>query len=379
MENQKFPLVSADHTEIGKVSCPTANALQNEGWSARVAAAARQEDLGKAHISHSFAELQRAGFLADKIIPTDALLRRLVTVAEANLPLGRLFEGHVNALALVERFGDDRAKREAASACARGLLFGVWGAEGATPLRLEHGALVGGKRFASGLGTVGLAVVTLGQGDRVRLALLDVTDPSRHSHNTWTKIGMRATASGDFEATGLPAASLTWIGRPGQYLEEPGFIGGVWRIAALQLGGTLGLLRAAANDLSRLDRLGSEQQVARLSPVLTRALAAGGFVERAAHVAEGPEGQSDPEGAACLSAQARLLTEDIGQDAIAAVERSVGLQHFDEASDTGRMARDLATYMRQAGRDALLQRAGRWALGQVGPYSALLGKRVGNE
>lgn len=88
-------------------------------------------------------------------------------VAEANQPLARPFEGHVKALALVERLGDDCAKREVVSACARGLLFGVWGAEGATPLQQEVEVSVGGKRFASGLGTVSRAIVTLSQGNTV--------------------------------------------------------------------------------------------------------------------------------------------------------------------------------------------------------------------
>ena len=171
----------------------------------------------------------------------------------------------------------------------------------------------------------------------------------------------------------VPIPIASWIGTPGRYLEEPGFIGGVWRIAAVQLGGTLGLLRAAADHLAAVGRLEAEPQVVRLAPVLTRSLAAGAFVRRAALVAEGPEGLAEPERAASLSAQERLLTEEVGQDAIAAVERSVGLAHFDEDATTGRIARDLATYMRQAARDALLQRAGSWALGQAGPFSALLG------
>ena len=62
-----------------------------------------------------------------------------------------------------------------------------------------------------------------------------------------------------------------------------------------------------------------------------------------------------------LSILARLETEEIGQAAIAAIERGIGLQHFDEVSDTGRIARDLAVYMRQVARDAFAQRAGRTA------------------
>ena len=341
--------------------------------AAGLAEAAALEDRGHADIAWSVARLCAMGFLVADAVPPAVLFKRLVTVGEANLPLARLYEGHVNAVRIVTALGDAQARTDMCAQAARGVLFGVWGADGGTPLAVCGGTLTGGKRFASGLGVVGRAAVTVGQGDAVCLALLDVSDPSRQRFETWTKTGMRATASGDFVADGMCASCLQWIGKRGQYLEEPGFIGGVWRIAAIQLGGTLGLLHAAARQLAALGRLGAEQQVARLAPVLTRALAAGAFVERAARVAEGPVGRAEPERAVSLSVQARLLTEDIGQDAIAAVERSVGLQHFDETAQTGRIARDLATYMRQAARDALLQRAGTWALQHAGPYSAHLG------
>ena len=339
---------------------------------ADLAAAAAAEDRGDASIAGSVARLRAASWLGSAMLQPDDLFTRLVRLAEANLSLARLYEGHVNALRLARALGDAETWAEARGLADNGALLGVWGAEGAVPLALDGERLAGGKRFASGLGVVSHAVVTLGQGEAVRLALLDVGDPDRHRPGTWRKTGMRATVSGDFDAGGMPASALRWVGGPGRYLEEPGFVGGTWRIAAVQLGGTLGLLRAAAGELAALGRLEAEAQVARLSPVLTRALAAGAFVRRAARVAEGAAGQAEPERAAALSAQARLLTEEVGQDAIAVVERSVGLAHFDEDARTGRIARDLATYMRQAARDAFLQRAGRWCLTRDEPFSALL-------
>ncbi len=179
---------------------------------------------------------------------------------------------------------------------------------------------------------------------------------------------MRATVSGDVDLTGR---APRWLGGPGDYFTEPHFLGGVWRIAALQLGGTLGLLAAARDALSGAGRLGAEAQVARLAPLVARAMAAFGLVEQAAAVAAGPGGQADPDRAVTLSLQARLLTEDLAQDAVAAVERSVGLAHFAARSETGRIARDLATYCRQAARDAFEQRAGATALGRPGPLSGL--------
>ena len=343
--------------------------------------AALAEDRGDVSINGSVAQLRVAGLLGWNVHHThgpEALCADLVAVAESNLAAARLFEGHVNAIRLVRTLGNRDVHDQIRCDVDGGILLGVWGAEGGIPLSVSGNVLTGGKRFASGLGAVGKAVVTVGQGDTVRLALLDVSDSGRHQPATWRKTGMRATVSGDFDATGMPAAALSWFGAPGQYLAEPGFIGGVWRIAAVQVGGTLGLLRAASDHLQGLGRLMAEPQVARLAPILTRALAASELVRCAAACAEGPSGQQEPERAASLSAQARLLTEDVGLDAIAAVERSVGLPHFDEESTTGRIARDLATYMRQAARDALLQRAGSWALGRPGPYSHLMAGGAGD-
>ncbi len=282
----------------------------------------------------------------------------LVAVAEANLPVARLVEGHLNACLLLDRLAPGTADPRA--------VYGVWGADGAAPLHLDGELLAGGKRFASGLGTVTDAVVTVAVDGATRLARVNVTDATRHDSGTWRMSGMRATVSGDIDLTGL---CPEWIGRPDAYFAEPTFLGGVWRIAALQVGGTLGLLGAARDVLAARGHLEADAQVARLAPLTARAFAAFGLVERAATIASGPQGIADPDRAVALSIQARLLTEDLAQDAVAAVERSVGLGHFAEGSDTGRIARDLATYCRQVARDAFEQKAGRIVLGRPGRLS----------
>ncbi len=323
---------------------------------ARLSLAAPFED-GGSSAGPSVRDVLASGVLADR--SAEEMCRTLVAIAEANLPVARLLEGHVNALLLLDLHGIEADPR---------ILHGVWGADGAEPLKLAGDVLTGGKRYASGLGIVERAIVSVGGGDVCRLALVEVGDSDRHSPGTWRMAGMRATVSGDVDLTGL---APRWIGGPGDYFTEPYFVGGVWRIAALQLGGTLGLLRTAADELARIDRLSAPPQIARLSPLVGRALAAFGLVERAAAVASGAEGYADPDRAVALSAHARLLTEDLAQHAIAAVERSLGLFHFDRDAPTGRIARDLATYCRQAARDALEQRAGLIALGRPGSLLGL--------
>lgn len=286
----------------------------------------------------------------------------LVSLAEANLPVARLVEGHVNARQLMALYAPDMN--------VGGSILGVWGADGDAPLQILEDVCVGTKRYASGLGTVDYALVTV-NGDKdqpARLALVDVSDTRRHRPGTWTMTGMRATVSGDIDLSGL---AFTWIGEAGDYVREPFFLGGVWRIAALQLGGSLGLLAAARDALAATGRLDADAQVARLSPLIGRAMAAFGLIERAAVIVSGPDGLSDPDRAIALSIQARLLTEDLAQDTIAAVERSIGLDHFATGSMTGRIARDIATYCRQAARDAFAQKAGRIILGRGRPFSEL--------
>ncbi|WP_299812783.1 acyl-CoA dehydrogenase [uncultured Jannaschia sp.] len=319
--------------------------------------AAPDEDAGSS-IEPSMARLLETGWLSESD-PT-VLCRMLVAVAEANLSAARLAEGHVNARQLLALHG---GRQDDAT-----LLWGVWGADGAAPLGLRQGRLIGGKRYASGLGFVDRAIVTVSWEETSRLAVLDVTDTARHRPETWRMSGMRATRSGDVDLTGMRPE---WLGEPGDYYREPYFVGGVWRIAALQLGGTFGLLGAARDWLNARDRLAADAQVARIGPLIGRGMAAFGLIEQAAEVASGSVGRDDPDLAVMLSAQARLLTEELAQDAIIAVERSIGMAHFEENAATGRMARDLATYCRQAARDAFEQRAGRIALSRSGPLSEL--------
>jgi hypothetical protein len=319
--------------------------------------AAADEDAG-ASLMDSLATVLSSGALEeDRPV---ALMQTLVALAEANLPVARLAEGHVNARLLLDL--------HAPGIAPRGVILGVWGADGDHPVRIEGRNLSGSKRYASGLGIVTNALVTVEDDKAIRLALVDVSDRSRHRPESWDMLGMRATVSGEIDLTGLEPQ---WIGAPGAYHIEPTFMGGVWRIAALQLGGTFGLIGAVRDYLTALGRLDTDAQIARLAPLLGRALAAFGLVERSAQVAQGPEGAADPERAVALSIQGRLLTEELAQDAIAAVERSVGLPHFAQGSETGRIARDLATYCRQAARDAMEQRSGRILLARTGPLSEI--------
>ncbi len=323
-------------------------------------AAADAEEAGTADIAASIALLRQARWLSDDgASDPDLTAERLRRVGAANLSVGRLWEGHVNALYLAHVHGDKRAVAQVDALVTKGAFLGVWGADGTTPVApsADGSTLVGHKLFASGLGTVTHAVTTISSGPAVRLALVNVSDPARADASVWNMHGMRATASGRYEFEGVATDDILWLGGPGDYLKEPHFVGGVWRIGALQVGGALGLLDAAAAQLRARDRLNAPAQMARLSEVAIRALGASALVSRAA-IAAAPGASQAPDEAAALSAAARLLSEEVGLDAIRVVQQCLGLAHFEDESVTGRKARDLSVYLRQAARDAFQTRVG---------------------
>lgn len=343
---------------VGKISSELLTALS---------IAASKEENGTRAIGHSIDLLREAGVLFDDgTRKPDVTARTLMRVASVNLSVGRLLEGHINALLLVNLHGTDQTKTSILQHIAQGAFLGVWGADGQVPVTSEASgtSLYGIKNFASGLGTVTHAIVTVNSGPQVRLALVDVTDADRADPSAWDMRGMKATASGTYDFTDLPEGAFEWIGNAGDYLIEPHFVGGVWRIAALQVGATVGLLNVAAAELRVMGRMQAEQQQARLMTMLGRAWSGIALVDRAAIATLDCNLVS--EQIVSASIVARLFTEEVGLDAIRAVEQSLGLHHFRAGADTGRMSRDLSVYLRQAARDAFLQRSADFTLGNEG-------------
>jgi len=342
--------------------------------SEELRAAAAKEESGDRPIARSVDLLRNAGLLSDDGASDPArTARALMQVGAANLGVGRLWEGHINALRLIRLYGSGDLENTVSRRITKGALLGVWGADGAVPVTLDRADnhLNGCKCFASGLGTVTHALVTVNSGPDVRLALVDVTNPRRADETTWDMRGMQATASGTYDFDKLPRDRIEWIGGPGDYVQEPHFVGGVWRIAALQAGAAVGLLDMAATELRNMGRMQAEAQKTRLMTMLIRAWAGMALVERAAGATT--DRHLNPDDIVATSIAARIFTEEVGLDAIRAVEQSIGLRHFEKDAETGRMARDLSVYLRQAARDAFMQRAAETSLGQDGQIWGIFG------
>ncbi|MFC7670388.1 acyl-CoA dehydrogenase family protein [Hymenobacter humi] len=136
----------------------------------RLAAQAAETDVVGAFPTQEFNWLRAAGLLTAALpaalggaglqatAATLPLLRVLQSMGQGNLAVGRVYEGHLNALMLIQQLGTSGQVARYAADARAGLLFGVWNtenpADGVHLEALPNGRyrLRGAKTFASGAG-----------------------------------------------------------------------------------------------------------------------------------------------------------------------------------------------------------------------------------
>ena len=183
----------------------------------------------------------------------------LAQVSAADLSLGRLVEGHLDALAILAEAGRP----------ARPGSYGVWAAErpgGALRARDAgegHGGwlISGTKPYASGAGALDRALVTAitAEGPRLfdvdlgRGASSDGGDVLSVVADSWPAVGMADSLSGAVRFGDVRVDGTAAVGPPGFYTDRPGFWAGSAGVAACWYGGADGVLRALTATLRRAD------------------------------------------------------------------------------------------------------------------------------
>lgn len=371
-----------------------------EAIGAACAAAAARLDEAGTFPADAFARIADAGLLAatppralgglglgtepGRTLP---LLRVLKLLGRGDLSVGRIFEGHVNALQLVNLFGTPAQRARAAADARAGRRFAVWNTEGAdgvslVPLPGGRVRLTGAKLFTSGALAIDRALIgaaTPAGGWQLCLVPLDAVDVTADG-SAWRPLGMRASVSHkvDFGNVELPADAL--IGAPGDYHRQPWLSGGAIRFAAVQLGGAEALFDALRADLRGRGRTADPFQRARAGAA---AIAVRGgdlwLRDAAARLDATPAAfRADPPPDAATAARvvahanlARLAIEAACLRVLELVERSVGMRGLLKPHPIERVGRDLRLYLRQPAPDAALAVAGAYALDSEGEADAL--------
>ena len=336
---------------------------------ARAAAEAERCDVTGTFPAAALDGLREAGALVAPLRPdlgglglgttaagTEGIAALLRALGQANLALGRVFEGHVNALRLIDRYGTPVQRRQAAVDATAGHLFAIWAAEApATRVVLDGGWLAGRKAFASGVGFVTRPLITLevpGAGECMALVTLA---PGQGSDGPAFDLhGMRAAATAAVDFTGIALPPDARIGAPGDYMRQPEISLGAWRALAVMLGGLDALVAAFAADLRTRGRADDPHQRARLGRTLIAQETASRWMLRSAALAEA---EAPDEDAANYVKLARVAVERACSEAMEHARRALGIAAFVRPHPVERLCRDLATYLRQPAMDMVLDEA----------------------
>ena len=301
------------------------------------------------------------------------LLRVLQHVGRGNLAVGRVYEGHLNALMLIQKLATpEQVARYAADARA-GHLFGVWNTEnpidGVHLEALPNGRyrLRGAKTFASGAGHLARPLITGalpdGQGWQLFVLPTDAQLPVL-DRSFWQPLGMRATASFRADLTGLEIGPEDLIGPPNAYYQQPAFSGGAIRFAAVQLGGAEAVFDETVSFLRGLGRTDDPYQRQRLGEMAILLESGRQWVRGAAENAARP-GAATAEGAEATVAYANMMRtaiETISLEMLHLAERCVGARGLLRPQPFERLHRDLTHYLRQPAPDGALADVGRFVL-----------------
>ena len=322
-----------------------------------------------------FRWLREAGLLNAEIVraPTLELLRTLWHVGRGNLAVGRLYEGHVNALQLIDWFGSPRQKTRYFALADEGQLFAVWNTQGANGIHFDadgdNWKMRGAKTFCSGAGSVTRPIVTGESPMGWQMAVLPTeTAKMEIDESWWQPMGMRASASFAVDFGGTTLGETDLLGAAGDYYRQPAFSGGAIRFCAVQLGGAAALTEQTRRFLREVGRADDAFQRARVGRMTMKVQSGWQWLTDAARMWDelgaNPIESGDVAASrmVAFAAMMRLATEEICLETMQGCEQSVGARGLMKTEPFERMTRDLTIYLKQPHLDEIAGRVGNWAL-----------------
>lgn len=299
--------------------------------------------------------LVATGALGEDLLPLPASGRTferwsvLAAITAHDVALGRLAEGHADAVAILHEAARDRA-----GLLPEGAVLGVFAAGRADEIVADGPTagpyrLSGRRRWCSGAACLTHCLVTARlesdpPGSPATLFLCPLEHPSiRIDTASWPAVGMARSETFDveFDRVEVPAEFL--VGGRGWYLERPGFVHGAAGVAACWYGGSKGVASALTTATSML----SDAHVLAAVGLVASEL----YVMEAALRACAARFDADPldelGSASQLAELTRLAVEQAATHVLAEVGHATGagpLGH--DAAHAARVA-DLTVYLRQ--------------------------------
>ncbi len=261
--------------------------------------------------------------------------RVLATVGAFDLSLAKLYEGHTDALAILEELGGEAAEG----------LWAVWAAEpphARVVFRAgtHGGSLHGVKAWCSGASDVDHAVMSAWtEHGGPTLVSVGLRQPGvAVETDSWKAVGMTASGSGTVRFDGARAQAL---GQPGDYVKRSGFWHGGAGIAAVWFGG----VTAVAQRLAASPRVTNDSHAAAHLGAVDTALrgARALLIETAGWI------DAHPQADACAPAlRVRASVEAAADEVLVRVGRALGPGPLCADAVHAQRCADLAVFLRQS-------------------------------
>lgn len=289
----------------------------------------------------------------------------LFEMGRGNLSLGRIIEGHINALMLIDTFGTSQQKDKYFNHARKGALFGVWNTENpqeSVKFRKSgtSSVLSGAKSFCTGALNLDFAIVTAHRAKKTQMLIVDVGEnPNlKEDWSLWDPIGMKASVSCRIDFTGTYVRDNQFLGKPQDYYKEPIFSWGGARFSAVQFGGARHIVDNVLNDLSKRKRTDDPYQKYRLGKMAILMKTAELWISEANQIQQKNVKEISPMERVNFANMMRSACLEICEEIISIAEKAVGVQGIMLDHPLEQTIRDLRVYLKQAGPDAALVSVG---------------------
>lgn len=261
----------------------------------------------------------------------------LAAVAGHDLGLCKLYEGHTDALAIMQELR--------AQSVPEGSIWGTWASEppqARVMVRREgdRAVLSGRKAWCSGAGVVTHGLLTAWDDDgQQQLVAVPMDQPNLCvTDDGWHAVGMANTGSVEIL---LENAEGWYVGPAGGYLSRPGFwLGGIG-IAACWFGAARGLARYLAQHCHARPEPHALAHLGAVDQALGACIA---VLRQAANAADlQPEGPFEHSARLC-----RAVAEETAETVISHVGRAMGAGPYCKDPHFARLIADLPVYLRQS-------------------------------
>ncbi len=259
-------------------------------------------------------------------------------LAEEDLSLARLGEGHADAVAILAELGGPEP--------VAGSRWGVWAASPPGPgLHARRGTsgawtLRGVKQYCSGARACTHALVTAAAEDGVRLFAV-TTGALRPELSSWPAAGMAGSDTLDVDFDGIRAVP---VGGPGGYTNRPGFSHGGVGVAACWYGGARAVGRTLLAAAQQRDV--GPHALAHLGAVDVTLLTARSALSGAADEIDADPGDHKEAGRV-RALRVRALVEAAATEVMGRVGRALGAGPLCHDGEHSRRVADLTVYLRQ--------------------------------